>query len=245
MMQTEGGVTSNQRTLGIVGGMGAAASAALLRRIVELTPARSDQDHIEVLLHNNPHIPDRTQGILDRGSSPVPELRRSVRILNYADVDTIALACITAHHFIDTLQSDSRATIIDGITETINYCCEAFSDSTRIGILASTGTLAVGLFQKTLKGCGLQPITLDTEEQLHYFTEPIYEPWGVKAGFVNGRPTERLLEGVIRLQESGSDVIIAGCSELALVLPKVDTPVPIIDAMDCIARSAIKLCTGI
>ncbi|WP_298752952.1 aspartate/glutamate racemase family protein [uncultured Serinicoccus sp.] len=230
-----------RQTLGIAGGMGPAASAALLRRIVELTPAVSDQDHIEIFVHNNPHIPDRTDGIILGGPSPLPQLRRTIEILNSARVNLIALACITAHHFIAQLQPHSQARIIDGVDETVSYCRQRFSAATRIGVLASTGALSLDLFQSHLRARGLEPVILDAHEQRHLFTEPVYAPWGIKAGCIKGEPVDRIHEAVSRLQQLGSDAVIAGCSELPLVLNFSDTPIPVVDSMECLSRSAVRL----
>ena len=47
------------KTLGVLGGMGPAATVAFLARVQTLTPAKGDEDHIRVLADINPQVPNR------------------------------------------------------------------------------------------------------------------------------------------------------------------------------------------
>lgn len=63
------------KTLGVIGGLGPMATAYFLRRIVEMTDAWTDQEHLDVIVLNRPSIPDRTAYILDRTKpSPLPPI---------------------------------------------------------------------------------------------------------------------------------------------------------------------------
>src|ERR1700712_2196135 len=95
-------VTSKR--LGIVGGMGTHASNWLINRITQLTRAESDQDYLDIVLHSNARIPDRTQVIRHGGDSPLPELRRSLDVLARSEVDVSVMACMTAYYFYDDLK---------------------------------------------------------------------------------------------------------------------------------------------
>ncbi len=230
------------KKLGIIGGMGSVAAAYMFKRLVELTPTEKDQEYIEVILHNNTGIPDRTQGILYGGPSPLPELQRSVEICNRFGASYIALACMTSHYFIPQLQRNSRAEFIDGIQESVDYCTSYFPDAKAVGILASTGNLKCNLFQSRFEEAGIRSVVFDDRDQQYYFMDPIYEPWGIKAGNVTGKPRERFLEAVERLRELGADAIVGGCSEIPLVLSQVDISIPLIDSIDCICNAAISKC---
>ena len=67
-------VMPGRKTLGIIGGMGPMATACLLQLIIEMTEARTDQEHLDVIVFNRPAVPDRTAYILDR-SKPSPPMR--------------------------------------------------------------------------------------------------------------------------------------------------------------------------
>jgi len=232
----------NKKKLGIIGGMGSVAAVYFFKRLVELTPARNDQEYIETFIHNNTVIPDRTQGILYGGASPLPELKRSVAILNDMGVDYILFACMTSHFFIQELQESSEAILIDGIAETVTHIKNNLRHVHKAGILASTGAIKTGIFQKALAKAGMDPLVLEDEDQEKYFMQPIYEPWGIKVGNLGARPRRRLERGAQILMEKGADVVIAGCSELPLVLKKERSQLPLVDAIDVLLISAIQRC---
>ena len=62
------------KTIGILGGMGPEATVYLFELIVKMTDADKDQEHIPVIIYNNPKIPHRTDAILGGGTSPLPFL---------------------------------------------------------------------------------------------------------------------------------------------------------------------------
>jgi len=230
----------NRPRLGIIGGMGPVAAAYFFDRLVQLTPAKTDQEYIETFLHNNTAIPDRTAGILYGKPSPLPELKRSVEILNRMGSDYIVLACMTSHYFIPQLQEHSKAVIIDGIAQTAERCREL--GLRKVGVMASTGNIRMGLFQKRLKDLDIDTLVLNERDQEHYFTESIYAPWGIKAGNIIGQPKVRLREGAQVLIDAGAEAVVAGCSELPLVFKPEDFPVPLVDTIDVLLETAIKHC---
>jgi len=232
----------NRSRLGIIGGMGSVAAAYFFKRLIELTPATADQEYIETFVHNNTQVPDRTAGILYGKPSPLPELKRSVEILNSHDVGYIVMACMTSHYFISQLQEHSQAEILDGIALTAEKCRELGLQ--RVGVIASTGAITLGLFQKALKKLDIEALVLNPQDQEHYFTEPIYAEWGVKAGFVTGRPKERLIQGALRLLDGGAEAIVGGCSELPLVFNAEEFSVPLVDTIDVLLETAIQHCLG-
>jgi len=233
-----------KKRLGIIGGMGPVATSYFFSRLVQLTSAKTDQEYIETFIHNNSQVPDRTEGILHGKESPLPQLKRSVALLNDVGVDYIVFACITAHYFIPELQKSSKAKIIDGIVETARYIKDRLDHVKKVGILASTGTLKVGIFQNKLGYMGIESILLNDKDQQMYFMDPVYQDWGIKAGNTTGQPMEMMLKGADILLEQGSEAIIAGCTEVPLVVRQRDLPVPLIDTIEIIVKAAIDQCLG-
>ena len=231
------------KKLGIIGGMGSVAAAYFFNRLVELTPAATDQQYVDTVLHNNTRIPDRTDGIISGGPSPLPELEKSVADLNQLGVDFLVLACITSHFFTTELQKNSRAVIISAVDETAAHCHQL--GLRKVGVIASTGAIKLELFQKQLQAHGIEALILNDADQKAFFTEPIYESWGIKTGHITGRPRELINQGAQTLIEAGAEAIIAGCSELPLVMDDKDLPVPLIDSIDIMLGVAIKRCLGV
>ena len=77
------------------------ATADLFQKIVALTKADSDNDHIRIYIDNNPQIPDRTTAILKGGEDPVPQMLDALRHLEACGADCIVMPCNTAHYFLD------------------------------------------------------------------------------------------------------------------------------------------------
>ena len=173
-----------RKILGMVGGMGSVASAYMLNRLVALTPATRDQDYIETIVHSNSRVPDRTAGILGAGTSPLAELERSVDLLTSLGVHYIVLACMTSHHFLPQLRQRTPAEFIDGVTETALRCAERHPEVRRVGLLASSGAQQAGVFQRAFAARGIETLIYSPTEQEKLFMEPVYAPWGIKAGHV-------------------------------------------------------------
>jgi len=233
-----------RKVLGIIGGMGSVAAAHFFRRLVELTPAQRDQDYLEVVLHNNNHVPDRTAALLGRGADPRPELLRSCRLLDQAGVDVIVIACITSHAFLSDLVGATRAQIVDALAETARYCRREWPDRRRAGILATTGSLESGIFHRALAAVGLESLSFTGDDQVYHFMEPVYSEWGVKAGFTAGQARDRLGGAGRELVARGAELVIAGCTEVPVVVRPEDLPVPLVDVTDVLVRRAIELCRG-
>ncbi len=233
------------KVLGIIGGMGSVAAAYTFKRLVELTPAKQDQEYIETVVHNNTKIPDRTEGILYGGESPFFELKRSVNLLDKANADYIILACMTSHYFIDELQKTSNAKLIDGINETAIFLRKNYPDIQKVGLIASTGAINSQIFQRKFEKYGVTTLVMDNSNQQKYFTDPIYESWGVKAGNITGKSKEILFEAVDILHNRGAEAIIGGCSELPLIFKSEKIHIPFIDTIDILVQSAISRCLEI
>lgn len=233
-----------KKKLGIVGGMGSVAAAYTFKRVIELTPAKTDQDYLEIVLHNNASVPDRTQGILFNGTDPVPELTRSVHLLNQSGVDFIIFACITSHYYIPRLREHSRATIIDAIHESARYLKARHGDFKKIGIIASTGTIQSGIFHRALESYDFEGVALRPDDQHTFFMEPVYSEWGIKAGHLAGEPTARLTRAVEILVDMGCQAVISGCTEVPLVIKPENFSTPIVDVIDIMAKVSINKCLG-
>ncbi|MFM8941543.1 MAG: aspartate/glutamate racemase family protein, partial [Phenylobacterium sp.] len=81
------------RVLGVLGGMGPAATLDFLGKLQALTPVERDEDHIRVIVDINPQIPDRN----DPFARPGPVLAEMAGGLQGAGAQVLAIACDTAH----------------------------------------------------------------------------------------------------------------------------------------------------
>jgi len=74
--------------------------------------------------------------------------------------------------------------------------------------------------------------------------EAVYGEKGIKAGFKGARPKRLLREAATDLIKAGAQAIIAGCTEVPLVLKPEDLSVPLIDPLVIGAKAVIKKAGG-
>lgn len=231
-----------KKIIGIVGGMGPEATADLFMKIIRATPAARDQDHIRVFMDSNTDIPDRTRAIQGTGPSPVPQLRETVAKLKEAGAQILVMPCNTAHMYYGDIAGDSDVEFLHMMQSTVDYIRREHPQARRIGLLATSGTVESGLYHKVLDATGLETLIPEPEQQARVM-EAIYAPWGIKAGQYD-RSREYLAEAGRSLIARGADVVIMGCTEIPLALHDGDIEVPLIDATEVLALTAVRCALG-
>ncbi len=229
--------TPPKKVIGILGGMGPAATADFYQKILRATPAKGDQDHLKALIYSNPHVPDRTAAIQGRGPDPVPALVASAEVLVKAGVDFIVIPCITAHHFYDRLQQAVSVPILHIIGETATALTAERPDIRRLGLLATSGTLKGRLFESYFEPRGLAVLTPDPEVQSDLVMQAIY---AVKAGETSHGPRRLIREAAEHLLARGAEAVCAGCTEVPLILQDGDLSVPVVDPTWILAQAAVR-----
>lgn len=220
--------------IGILGGMGPAATADMFQKFIRLTPAHCDQEHIPLLISSIPDIPDRTRCILAQGEDPEPLMEKYVQGLENAGATFIIIACNTAHYWFEHLKAKSRVEMLSMIDTTVNEVLK--SGKQRIGLLATDATLAAGLYQQRIEAQGLHFIS-PTEAGQKEVMESIYL---LKSGETE-LSTKLMLKQKDELVRLGAEVIILGCTEVPIILEKEIEQQPhlYVDSTMTLVRSAI------
>lgn len=224
------------KKLGVIGGVGPMATALFMKMIIEMTDAKNDQEHIEMVIYNCPQIPDRTNYILGKSTQdPAPKMIELGRKLAEEGAELIAIPCITAHYFYDELSAAIHVPIINIIEEVCGFLTERNIHCA--GLMATSGTIASGLFQNAFTAAGCTLILPDEAEQ-EDLMHVIYE--NVKAG----RPVDmQRFERVAKhLRNAGAEVIILGCTELSVVRENCNLGAGYLDAMRLLAKCAAERC---
>jgi aspartate racemase len=212
------------------------ATAYFMELLVKMTKADRDQDHLEMIIYNSPGIPDRTAYILGKSSeSPLPGIIALGKKLKAQDVTCVAIPCITAHYFHQEIQDGIGLPVIHAIRDTASILGQA--GTRRVGIMATDGTIASGIFQKEIENAGMQAVLPDTAAQ-EAVMSLIYDD--VKAG----RPVDlgKFIDVREHLKSSGAQVIVLGCTELSVIKKDYEIGDGFIDAMEVLSRSAILAC---
>lgn len=195
--------------VGVLGGLGPAATALFLKEVVELTPAGKDQDHLDLIVLDHSTTPDRTAAILRDGPDPTESLRRDALRLKALGVDFISVPCNTAHHFLHAIEASAGVPLLSIVDVTV---AAAVAHGRSIAVLATDGTRAARVYQDALEAAGAS-VLLPDDDQQHLVMSVIYD--GVKAG---GPVDVAGLRGVIdALLADGADVVVMGCTELSVV----------------------------
>ncbi len=215
--------------------MGPEATVELFRRIIALTPAKRDQDHLHVLIDSNPKIPDRTAAIRGQGESPLPLLIAAAKNLERAGADFIIIPCNTAHHWLHELREIISIPIIDMIGQTAERVASQQSSAQWIGLLSTEGTLRSGLYQNAFASRGIA-LLVPNDQQEAAVMQAIHR---IKAGdhSVRGAMID-VAKGLIARRAEG---IIPGCTELSLVISPDSLPVPVFDPLSILAERAVAL----
>ncbi|MEN6412280.1 MAG: amino acid racemase [Veillonellales bacterium] len=151
---------SNQRNftqlkkLGVLGGMGPAASAEFLRILAEEAPAETDQEHPIVYLISDSQVPDRSSAILGKGNDPTERLKADLLSLVQMGADLLAVPCNTAHYFIDQFRSELPVPLVHIVEETVLAAQRLNPEG--CWMLSTVGTRQSGLYQKYAQGIGYQ-----------------------------------------------------------------------------------------
>lgn len=228
--------TKNKQVLGVIGGLGPVATAYFLELTAQMTDAKTDQEHLDMIVYNFPDIPDRTGYILGSNlRSPLPGLLSVGRALARQGVDHIAIPCVTAHYFYEELQAAIPVPIIHGIDETVRHLKD--NGITCVGIMATDGTILSGLFTNALEAAGITPV-LPTQHRQADVTHLIYRC--IKAG--NPPDMDRFRAVRDELWSNGAQAIILGCTELSLIKRDYSIGPGFLDTMEVLARQSILLC---
>lgn len=228
--------------VGVVGGVGPAATVDFMSKLVANTEATRDQDHIKVLVEQNPQIPDRTENLVSSGTDPTVALYSTCKKLERGGADILAIPCNTAHAYVDRIQRHLDVPIISILSATTDAIRQRVPRISKVGILATNGTLQSGLYQEALDEARLDYLIPDDSHQA-LVMEAIYGLQGVKAGYLEGLCKQQVRQAFDHLVDNGAEAVILGCTELPLILsgtPKMLGAIPV-DPTDELARKCVRL----
>jgi len=225
-----------EKIIGILGGMGPEATIDLFYKIIKFTPAEKDQEHLRIIIDNNPKIPDRTAAILGKGKDPLPALQETARNLEKAGADFIIIPCNTAHYFLSSIQESVNIPVLDMIEETAKDIQQRIPQIQKVGLLASIGTYKTEIYHQHFKKFNIEVFYPDKKDK-DAVMKAIY---AVKAGNLSEEVKRNILKIAQKLIDKGAEAIIAGCTEIPLILREGDIPVPLIDPTQVLAKIAVQ-----
>jgi aspartate racemase len=222
------------RVVGILGGMGPEATVDLMRRVIAATPARDDVDHIHLLVDNNPKVPSRIAALIEgTGSDPAPAIIEMAKRLEIGGADVLAVACNTAHAYVDQVRSATSIPLLDMIDLTTRRISRMTLKHGRVGLLASSAVAKLGLYHRALSAHGIALVVPADQDQLMEIIK------AVKRGDSGPRTREHFACIAYELMRESVDMLLIACTELSVLADSLDEGFPALDALEVLAREIV------
>ncbi len=221
-------------TVGVLGGLGPMASVYFYEMVVNMTDAKTDQEHVDMIITNRATTPDRTAFIIGNSNEdPSKILIDDAKKLEKYGVDFIVITCNTAHYFYEKIANSVNIPLVNIVDETIKHAKD--TNHKKLGILATTGNIKTGLYQNMCEKYNIEYLVLDEDRQAQVM-EIIYDD--IKGG--KAADMDKFNSIVNYLKENNCDGVILGCTELSIL--KNDNNLDgefYIDSLEVLARETI------
>lgn len=223
------------KTVGVLGGLGPEATLDFYAKVLSLTPAAHDQDHLHLIIDSNPQVPNRNEAVAGTGPSPGPALAAMAGRLERAGADFLVMVCNAAHAYQEDIEAAVSVPFVSIIYETCEAALRAVPGLKKVGVLGSSGCLDAGLYQNAFAKRGVT-VLLPEDANRDAFMMLLYR---IKAGDKGTEVRETMRALADSLIAEGADAIVAGCTEVPLVLSGNALPCPLINSTDVLAERTV------
>lgn len=228
------------RAVGVIGGMGPQATIDFLDRVVRATPVDREQDHLKIIVHNDPAIPNRHHSLAGQDSKAESHIVSIAKELERSGSDFLVMPSNTPHAYAPSIRNAVLIPLLDLIDLT---CCEIESkvpaDGT-VGLLAAEGCLRARLYQSRLEAVGRKYCHLGSDDTCRLM-EAVF---AAKTNRANDLDRSTMAELAFKLVEKGAHTIVAACSEIPLLLDFEQLSVPSIDTTQLLAEATVEWATN-
>jgi len=233
-------MTAKEKIVGVIGGMGPEATVDFMSRVLAATPAEKDQDHVRMLVEQNPRVPNRQLAMRGEGENPGPVIAAMAARLEAAGAEFLVMPCNLAHAWQSDIEAASSIPFISIVAESVRAAIESSDGDGAIGLLTTPGCFAAGLYQQALAGAGRQ-IVSQTSEELSMAMSYVER---IKSGDRANEVSSGLQKLANRLIDRGASVIIAACTEFPLVLNAPMFDAAFVSSTDVLARKTVAVALG-
>jgi len=210
------------RVIGVLGGMGPAATVDLMSRVIAAVPATDDAGHVPMIVAQNTQVPSRIASLIEgQGADPLPVLIKTAQDLQAAGADALAMPCNTAHHYAARIADAVDIPFLDMVA------LSGQAVSGRAGILGSPALQRVGVFQNALPDA-LYPS--DPDALLAAIRD-------IKANGPTDAARAALRAASQDLVDQGADTQVIACTEFSLIADVVTAPR--IDTLDILTEALV------
>ena len=224
------------KIVGVIGGMGPDATVDFMAKVIAATPASKDQDHVHLLVDQNPKVPNRQAAQSGDGEDPGPAMAAMAKGLEQAGADFLVMPCNTAHAFADPIRSAVSIPLVSIIDAAVDAC----RGHEAIGVLTTRGCLDAGIYQAAFTAAGLEAV-LQEEAEIEELMRLVTE---IKAGGQGESIAHDMQSLAEALVDRGAKAIIAACTEIPLVLTPDMLDVPLVSSTDVLAEATVAIASG-
>jgi aspartate racemase len=225
-----------EKIVGIIGGMGPEATVDLMARIIKVTPAVDDVDHIRMIVDNNPKVPSRIKALIDgNGESPIPCLQDMARRLESWGADFLAMPCNTAHHYHLDIQKAVTIKVLHMIDLAVEAVIEQYPDLKRAGLLASTAVIRLKLFEGPFDA---KNVVVQTPAD-RYQMGIMHAIKKIKASDYGSGVVAAIQMAADDLVDKGAEVLLVACTEISIISNQIASTVRIFDSAQILAESIV------
>lgn len=232
-------MSARRPIVGVLGGMGPEATVELMRRVLAATPATDDSDHLHLLVDSNPDVPSRIAALIDRtGPSPEPELVSMAQRLAGAGAQALAIACNTAHAYVPAIREAVDLPLLDMVELTADRIAAMALRHRRIGLLASTAVIELGLYRKALAARGIAVVAPQRQPEVMDIIKTVKRG---DTGTAVRRSFAHVADGLGR---DGVDLLLVACTELSVLADSIDPEAACLDSLDVLVSEIVSFGTG-
>ena len=227
--------TRKPLTVGVLGGLGPEATLDFYAKVIALTPATRDQEHLHLIIDSCPGVPNRNEAVAGTGPSPGPALAAMAKRLENAGADFLVMACNAAHAFQADIEAAVSVPFVSIIEETVRATMKRYPEVRKVGVLGSSGCLDSRLYQRAFARYGLEVVVPKGTER-ESFMKLLYR---IKAGD-KGAAVQAAMQNLAEsLVAGGAEAVVAGCTEVPLVLGQDALGVPLVDSSAVLAERTV------
>lgn len=230
-----------EKIAGVMGGMGPDATVDFMARVIALTASGRDQDHVHMIVDQDPSVPNRGHALRDGSTDVVDALGAMAQRLEKAGADFLVLVCNTAHVFLDKVHAETSIPFISIIDETVREIDRVCPDARKVGVMATEGCLDTGIYQDAVKASGresLEPGGADLEQLMKLIN-------AIKSGNQDKDIARAMQASASALVEQGAEVIIGGCTEIPIVFKGDNFTVPVVASTYVLAQRTLEFAKGL
>jgi aspartate racemase len=231
--------SESPRKIGVIGGMGPAATVLFMARVIERTEATDDADHVPMIVDNNTQVPSRIKALIEKsGEDPGSVLAEMARGLEAAGAQALAMPCNTAHNYAPAIRQAVAIPMLDMVELTVERIAAMPLAVRYVGIMGSPALRLTGIYDRALSARGISTVyPADDATMLAAIR-------AIKVSSAAPQARETLARAAQELAAAGADVLLVACSEFSILADAILADFTVVDSLNVLADAVVNFAFG-